>query len=81
VVLAAYLSVVHDDQSALVCGPGDCQAVQSSADAVAMGVPVAALGLATVAGLALLGGLRLARPALRGPPSCRGSAASSAPPT
>ena len=71
VALAAYPTVIHDDQSALVCGPGDYQAVQSSADAVAMGVPVAVLGLATDAGLALLGG----------PPSCRGSAASSSPPT
>lgn len=65
--LSLYLTIVHYDRNALVCGVGDCHTVQSSSYAVALGVPVAVWGLAMYALLALLGTLRLVRPGLAWP--------------
>jgi uncharacterized membrane protein len=45
VLLAAYLTWVHYNSDALVCGLGDCHAVQASTYATLGPVPVAALGL------------------------------------
>jgi uncharacterized membrane protein len=45
VVVATYLTIIHYDRSALVCGLGDCQTVQNSEYAVVAGVPIALLGL------------------------------------
>jgi uncharacterized membrane protein len=43
--VAAYLTWVHFDTSALVCGLGDCHTVQSSEFATVGPIPVALLGL------------------------------------
>jgi uncharacterized membrane protein len=56
--VAAYLSVVHYNRGALVCGVGDCHTVQSSAFAELAGVPVALLGLGLFLSLVALGLLR-----------------------
>ena len=45
IVLAGYLTWVHFDTDALVCGLGDCQTVQASEFATIGPIPVALLGL------------------------------------
>ena len=68
VALAAYLTWVHFDPALLVCSVvGGCHTVQSSAYAVAAGVPVALWGLAMYLLLAVLAAARLARPSWRWP--------------
>jgi len=44
--VSAYLTWVHYDIDALVCGVGDCLEVQASEYAEVLGIPVAILGLA-----------------------------------
>ena len=56
--VSAYLTLVHYDNSVLVCGVGDCQTVQSSRYSEIAGIPIAILGLGMY--LALLG-LTIAR--------------------
>jgi uncharacterized membrane protein len=53
VALAAYLTWVHYDVSALVCSVGDCHTVQSSDFATVGPVPVALLGLGMYATVAV----------------------------
>ncbi len=45
VALAAYLTVVHFNTNALVCGLGDCHTVQASEYATVGPIPVSLLGL------------------------------------
>lgn len=45
VALAAYLTVVHFNTDALVCGLGDCHTVQASEYATVGPIPVSLLGL------------------------------------
>ena len=45
IVLASYLTYVHFNTNALVCGLGDCESVQASEFATIGPVPVAVLGL------------------------------------
>ncbi len=62
--IAAYLTWVHYQHDALVCGLGDCETVQTSEYAEIGGIPIALLGMlmfATVIGLIVL---RTIRPAL-----------------
>lgn len=54
--VAAYLVYVHYQETALVCGVGDCEKVQTSSYAEFLGIPIAWFGLAlylTMAGLLL----------------------------
>lgn len=51
--VAGYLTYVHFNQGALVCGIGDCELVQSSSYAKMFGVPIALLGL--LMGIGLIG--------------------------
>lgn len=52
---AIYLTIVHYDSTALVCGIGDCHAVQASKYAEIAGVPIAILGLLMYVAVAVLG--------------------------
>ena len=45
--VAAYLTYVHYDESALICTTGGCEQVQQSDYAELAGIPVALLGLLT----------------------------------
>lgn len=45
IVLAGYLTYVHFNTNALICGLGDCESVQASEFATIGPVPVAVLGL------------------------------------
>lgn len=62
VAVATYLTVVHYDQGALVCGLGDCHTVQNSRYAEIGGIPVALLGLGMYLSVIGLGVLRWLRP-------------------
>lgn len=62
--VAAYLSYAHYDDTVLVCGVGDCSAVQASRYAEVAGVPVALLGLGLYGAVLALGLLRWRRPAV-----------------
>lgn len=56
VVVSLYLTFVHYDEGALICGIGDCHTVQNSRYAEVAGIPIAILGLlmyATVLALAV----------------------------
>lgn len=53
--VSPYLTYVHFNQGALVCGLGDCSTVQSSQYAKIAGVPIALLGLGQFGALLLLG--------------------------
>ena len=64
--VSSYLTWVHYDVDALVCGLGDCLEVQTSDYAEVFGIPVAILGLLMYVGILVLGLLRIARPALSG---------------
>jgi len=58
IAVAAYLTYVHYEHDALVCGLGDCEVVQTRRYAELMGIPIAILGLLMY--VAMLG-LSLAR--------------------
>lgn len=60
---AIYLTIVHYDSTALVCGVGDCHAVQASKYAEIAGVPIAVLGLLMYVVVAALGVARFRLPA------------------
>jgi len=62
--VAGYLTYVHYDQGALVCGIGNCEIVQSSTYAKTFGIPIALLGLAMYLGVLALLIVRMVRPAL-----------------
>lgn len=53
--VSIYLTYVHFDKGALVCGLGDCSTVQASQFATIAGVPIAILGLAQFVALLMLG--------------------------
>ncbi len=59
--VATYLTIIHYDREALVCGLGDCQTVQNSQYAVVAGVPIALLGLLMYLSVIGLGIARLRR--------------------
>jgi uncharacterized membrane protein len=59
ILVAAYLTWVHFDTNALVCGLGDCRTVQASEYATIGPIPVALLGLGMYA--TILGSLLAAR--------------------
>jgi uncharacterized membrane protein len=61
-VLAGYLTWVHYDTSALVCGLGDCHAVQVSDFATVGLIPVAVLGLVMYLTVLLCNLVALAKP-------------------
>ena len=63
-VLAGYLTWVHYDASALVCGLGNCHTVQSSEFATVGPFPVALLGLGKYVTIVACNLLVLARPQL-----------------
>jgi len=65
IVVSGYLNAAHWDRRALVCGVGDCHAVQSSRYAEVNGIPVALLGLGMYAVVVVLGLLRWRYPAWR----------------
>jgi uncharacterized membrane protein len=56
--VAAYLVYVHYQETALVCGVGDCEKVQTSSYAEFLGIPIAWFGLALYLAMA---GLLVAR--------------------
>lgn len=62
VAVATYLTIIHYDRSALVCGLGDCHTVQNSKYAEIIGIPVALLGLGMYLSVLGLGVLRRLRP-------------------
>ncbi|MGI8644153.1 MAG: vitamin K epoxide reductase family protein [Thermomicrobiales bacterium] len=43
--VSIYLTIVHYDEAALICGVGGCHTVQSSRYAEVAGIPIAVLGL------------------------------------
>lgn len=59
---AVYLTIVHYDTTALVCGIGDCHTVQASKYAEIGGVPIAILGLLMYVAIAGLGVARFRLP-------------------
>jgi uncharacterized membrane protein len=61
--VAAYLTFASYDDASLVCGLGDCHAVQASRYAKVAGVPVALLGLGMYGAVVALGLVRWRRPA------------------
>lgn len=62
IAVSAYLTWVHYEEDALVCGLGDCTLVQNSEYATLMGVPIAILGLLMYLAILGLAALRLLRP-------------------
>src|SRR5919107_1151289 len=66
-VVAAYLTWIHYDLSALTCGIGDCHTVQTSSYAAIGPVPIALLGLGMFLAIAALVVVRWRRPALHWP--------------
>lgn len=52
--VATYMVYVHYQETALVCGVGDCEKVQSSSYAMFLGIPIAWLGLALYLGIAVV---------------------------
>jgi uncharacterized membrane protein len=64
--VSSYLTWVHYNVDALVCGIGDCLEVQTSDYAEVFGIPVAILGLLMYVGVLVLGLVRIARPKLSG---------------
>lgn len=59
---AVYLTIVHYDTKALVCGLGDCETVQTSRYAEIAGIPIALLGVLMYAAIAVLGIARFRLP-------------------
>jgi uncharacterized membrane protein len=66
-VVAGYLTWVHFDLGVLVCGVGDCHAVQTSPYATIGPVPIALLGLGFFLSIAALSVVRWRYPALSWP--------------
>ncbi len=64
VAVSGYLTTVYFNRDALVCGLGDCHAVQASRYAEAAGIPVAVLGLFMFASILVLGAARCLAPGL-----------------
>ncbi|HVL25017.1 MAG TPA: vitamin K epoxide reductase family protein [Thermomicrobiales bacterium] len=62
--VAGYLTYVHYNQGALVCGIGNCEIVQSSTYAKMFGIPIALFGLAMYLAVLALLLVRRARPHL-----------------
>lgn len=60
--VAGYLTFTRFNQDALVCGVGDCEAVQGSRFAAIAGIPIALLGLGLFVTLLLLGLARARAP-------------------
>lgn len=60
--IAAYLTWVHYNMGALVCGNGGCEIVQTSIYATMAGVPIAMFGLAMYVTDLAFGVLRVRRP-------------------
>ena len=60
--VAGYLTYVHYNQGALVCGIGNCELVQSSKYAKMFGIPIAVFGLARYLALLALLLVRMRRP-------------------
>lgn len=60
--VSIYLTYVHFDRGALVCGLGDCSTVQASQFATIAGIPIAVLGLGQFIVLLLLGVGRVRAP-------------------
>jgi uncharacterized membrane protein len=54
VAVTAYLLAVRSGSAELVCRTGGCEAVQSSSYAEVLGIPVAALGLASFVAIGVL---------------------------
>lgn len=52
--VAGYLTYVHYNMGALVCGLGDCETVQASEYSEIFGIPIAILGLLSYVALAAL---------------------------
>ncbi len=67
VAVAAYLTWIHFDPGALVCGLGDCQTVQASEFATIGPVPVALLGLGMYVVILACSIVALRRPELQMP--------------
>lgn len=63
IAVAAYLTYVHYNHDALVCGLGDCSLVQTSRYAELLGIPIAILGVLMYVALLGLSLLRLLLPA------------------
>jgi uncharacterized membrane protein len=61
-VSSSYLTFVHYQDDALVCGIGDCLAVQTSSYAKLVGISIAILGLLMYIAILLLGLLRIRIP-------------------
>lgn len=54
--VSSYLTLIHYDEAALICGVGDCHTVQNSRYAEVAGIPIAIFGLlmyATILALAI----------------------------
>lgn len=62
--VSGYLTTVHFNRDALVCGLGDCHTVQASRYAEVAGIPVAVLGLLMFLGVLTLGAARRRAPRL-----------------
>lgn len=60
---AVYLTVVHYDTTALVCGLGNCETVQTSRYAEIGGIPIAILGVLMYLAITILGFARFRAPA------------------
>lgn len=54
IAIAGYLTYVHYNLGALVCGLGDCETVQASQYSEVFGIPIAILGLLAYIALAVL---------------------------
>lgn len=61
-ILSAYLTWVHYEPGALVCGTGGCEVVQQSKYSEMFGIPIAILGLLMFAALLVLIVIRELRP-------------------
>jgi uncharacterized membrane protein len=60
--VAGYLTYVHYNQGALVCGIGDCEIVQTSTYAKMFGIPIALFGLGMYLAILALLIVRFSRP-------------------
>lgn len=63
-VIAGYLTWVHFEESALVCGLGDCATVQASRYSELFGIPIALLGVLMFVTILALAAIRWLRPVL-----------------
>ena len=60
--VSGYLTLIHYDEAALICGVGDCHTVQSSRYAEIAGIPIAILGALMYATVLALAAFRWRRP-------------------